>query len=87
MSHWGVMEQERVWCLRNEGKYGGGVEEDEVRGEIEAVGERKTRDGVDVQTSLEMNVPHGAIQRRQGNAREIENYEPSKGAHGLKPRS
>ena len=34
MSHWGVMEQERVWCLRNEGKYGGGVEEDEVDGEI-----------------------------------------------------
>ena len=87
MSNWGVMEQERVWCLRNEGKYGGGVEEDEVRGEIEAVGERKTRDGVDVQTSLEMNVPHGAIQRRQRNAREIENYEPSKRSHGLKPRS
>lgn len=81
------MEQERVWCLRNEGKYGGGVEEDEVGGEIEAVGERKTRNGVDVQTSLEMNVANRAIQRGQGNAREIENYEPSKGSHGLEPRS
>ena len=85
MSHWGVMEQERVWCLRNEGQSGGGDEEDEVDGEIEAVGERKTRNGVDVQTSLEMNVANRAMQRRQGNAREIENYEPSKGSHGLKP--
>ena len=79
------MEQESVWCAGNKRKYGGGVEEGERGGEFDAVGERRTGDGVDGETCLEMNLLDGAMQRRKGNAREIENYEPAEGTHGLKP--